>query len=110
MATSQPNELNQRYDNELEESFLYNDETLNYLKTKLDSFDIECLNQVKEKSSTRGLRKTELEDYKSKRKAYDSAYTRLEAQGLIRIVPDGTFRPYFITARGEQMLEVFQEN
>ncbi|MEQ2529210.1 hypothetical protein WMO40_21275 [Bacillaceae bacterium CLA-AA-H227] len=104
MATSQPSELNKRYDHELEEKYLFNDETLEYLQTKLDDFDIECLKNVKEKSSTRGLRKTDFENYSSKRKLIDSAFIRLESQGLIRIIPDGTFRPYFITVRGEQML------
>jgi hypothetical protein len=104
MATSHPNELNQRYENELEETLLFNDEILAYFRTKLDDFDIQCLELVKEKSSTRGLRKNDLEEYKSKRKIYDNTFVRLEAQGLIRIIPDGTFRPYFITNRGEQML------
>lgn len=109
MATSQPDKLNERYNHELEETFQFDEKTLEYLRTKLDEFDIECLESVKEKSKTRGLRKTDFENYTSKRKAIDGALARLEAQGLIRIVPDGTFRPYFITVRGEQMLLVIQD-
>lgn len=104
MATSQPNEVNQRYDHELEENHKYSADTLKYLSTKLEQLDIECLQMVKESGNVRGLRKTHIKDYTSKRKHYDTSFVRLEAQGLIRIVPDGTFRPYFITIRGEQML------
>ncbi|WP_019156859.1 hypothetical protein [Robertmurraya massiliosenegalensis] len=109
MATSQPDKLNKRYNHELEENFTYTSETLEYLQSKLDEFDINCLKGVQEKSNTRGLRKTDFENYSSKRKLIDGSLNRLEAQGLIRIIPDGTFRPYFITIRGQQMLAVIDK-
>ncbi|WP_034659314.1 hypothetical protein [Robertmurraya massiliosenegalensis] len=88
----------------------YNENTLKFLRKKLDDFSINIFRQVvSENRNHRGLVKTRLEDYHNMRKKYDSAFLMLEAQGFIEKKEDGTATPYYITIRGRQLGTLLSE-
>lgn len=82
----------------------YDDNTLRFLRKKLDDFTIDVFRQiVKKNKEYKGLVKTRLKDYFSMRKKYDASFLTLEVQGFIEKTEDGTSNPYFITVRGRQL-------
>ncbi|MEQ2529208.1 hypothetical protein WMO40_21265 [Bacillaceae bacterium CLA-AA-H227] len=88
----------------------YNENTLKFLRKKLDDFTINIFRQVvNENRNHRGLVKTRLDDYHNMRKKYDSAFLMLEAQGFIEKKEDGTATPYYITIRGRQLGTLLSE-
>lgn len=88
----------------------YDNDTLRFLRKKLDDFTIDVFRQVvKENKIHRGLVKTRLDAFHSKRKKYDSAFLTLEAQGFVEKKEDGTATPYFVTVRGKQLAQLLYE-
>ncbi|RHW36091.1 hypothetical protein D1B31_17925 [Neobacillus notoginsengisoli] len=88
----------------------YDEETLLFLRAKLDEFTIEVFRKViKENKVHKGLVKTRLENFHGMRKRYDAAFLMLEAQGFIYKVEDGTATPYFATVRGKQLAHLLHE-
>lgn len=82
----------------------YNDDTLKFLRKKLDDFTIDVFRMViKENKVHRGLVKTRLENYHGMRKKYDASFLTLESQGFIEKKEDGTATPYFVSVRGRQL-------
>jgi hypothetical protein len=101
------NEFTKRYIDldELE----FNENTLRFFRKKLDDFTIDVFRKVVTQNKLhKGLVKTRLENYKSKRKRYDAAFLTLEAQGFIEKREDGTSTPYYTTIRGRQLGTLLQ--
>ncbi len=87
----------------------YSPEVLHFLRKKLDDFTINIFIQaVRENKEHRGLVKTRLPNYHSKRKKYDAAFLILEYQGFLDKKEDGTATPYYITIRGIQLGQLIQ--
>jgi predicted DNA binding CopG/RHH family protein len=87
----------------------YDDNTLRFLRKKLDDFTIDVFKKiVRENKNRRGLVKTRISDYRSMRYKYDSAFLTLEAQGFIERREDGTSTPYFATVRGRQLVALLK--
>ncbi|WP_214484488.1 hypothetical protein [Bacillus sp. SM2101] len=93
------------------DNITYPEDVTRFLRKKLDTFHITILKRiVKEQQETgRGLIKTRLEDYQSKRKRYDAAFLILESQGFIDRKADGTSTPYFITIRGKDLIKLLRQ-
>lgn len=88
----------------------YNENTLRFLRKKLDDFAIDIFRLVvRENREHKGLVKTRLEDYHNMRKKYDAAFLMLEAQGFIEKKEDGTSTPYYVTIRGRQLGTLLSE-
>ncbi|MFB1100379.1 hypothetical protein [Terribacillus sp. JSM ZJ617] len=89
------------------QNFEYDKQTLKFLRDKHNEFTTEVFRKIliynRENQNLKGLVKTRLEDYKSKRKKYDAAFIVLESQGFIEKKEDGTSTPYFVTIRGLQL-------
>ncbi|MEG6533227.1 hypothetical protein NSQ82_20270 [Caldifermentibacillus hisashii] len=83
----------------------YDDDTLIFLRKKLDEFTINIFKMIFEHNKQhRGLVKTRLNNYLRMRKRYDNAFLILESQGFIERKEDGTSTPYFLTVRGRQLM------
>lgn len=91
---------------ELEQSLTYSDDVLLYLRSKLEENDLDCLRLVAQSKGPYGLLRTKIPDFKENRRRYDIGFTKLEAQGLIVVNAMGNLKPYFLTVRGEQLLEL----
>lgn len=88
----------------------YDDETLLFLRLKLDDFTIDVFRKIIQMNKLhKGLVKTRLDNFHGMRKRYDSAFLTLEAQGFIEIEKDGTATPYFVTIRGKQLAQLLHE-
>lgn len=85
----------------------YNKNVLCFLRSKLDDFAIDCFKMVARQHNHNGLIKSKMiEDYSSKRYIYEKAFNFLEAQGFIEIKELGNMKPYFITTRGRQLVDL----
>lgn len=87
----------------------YPKSVLVFLRKKLDEFTIDCFRKVTNHHNKGGLHKTKIEDYETNRKKYDNAFLTLEVQGFIEKKQNGTFKPYFLTVRGFQLIHLLQE-
>lgn len=90
----------------------YDEDTLRFLRKKLDEFTIELFRLViKTNASHEGLVKTRLDNYQTMRKRYDASFLILEAQGFIEKREVGPSTPYYVTNRGRQLITLLkQEN
>lgn len=77
---------------------------LNFLRSKLDDFTVECFKLVVRHNKHGGVVKSKtLEDYFNKRFIYERAFASLEAQGFIEAKELGNMKPYFVTNKGIQL-------
>lgn len=88
------------------EEINYSHDVLLFLRKKLDPFTIDCLRKVKDHHQIGGLNKTKIENYNDHRKRYDAAFLILESQGFIEWQQDGISKPYFLTVRGRQLIQL----
>lgn len=88
----------------------YDEDTLRFLRKKLDDFTIDVFRKtIQENKLHKGLVKTRLDNFHGMRKRYDSAFLMLEAQGFIEKKEDGTATPYYVTVRGRQLAQLLYE-
>jgi hypothetical protein len=90
----------------LEEKMMFTEETLFYLRGKMNNDTLMCFKLVAEATGPYGLLRTKIEDFKENRRAYDLGFTILESQGFIEPKAIGNMRPYFLTVRGNQLNEL----
>lgn len=89
--------------------FKYSDNTIRFLRSKLDDFAISCFRSVaKATREGTGLTKTSITNYTEQRKKYDAAFLLLEGQGFIEVKADGVKKPYFLSVRGYQLVAYLQ--
>lgn len=93
------------------DEYLYQVETLIFLKSLLDDFTINLLKGIIKfnKNNNRGLILRRLDDYDNQRRKYDCAVAALSAQGLIQRSHDATMKPISVTERGLQMAQLLLE-
>lgn len=84
----------------------YEDNVLLFLRKKLDSFAVDVLRMIRNEHKKDGLNKTSIDNYAEHRKRYDAAILVLEGQGFIENRPVGTSKPYFLTVRGLQLIQL----
>lgn len=90
------------------ETFQYSEDVLRFLFNKLDSFTLNCFNQVRKHHNHLGFSKTTIEDYHSLRKKYDASFLILEYQGFIEWEAVATSKRYFLTIRGRQLFTLIK--
>lgn len=90
------------------ETFEYSENVLRFLFNMLDSFTLNCFNQVRKQHNHLGFSKTTIDDYHSQRKKYDAAFTILEYQGFIHWKAVATSKRYFLTIRGRQLFTLIK--
>lgn len=95
--------------NDVEETLLYPQEILLYLREKLNEQVIECFEYIANSEEKIGFIRTSLPDYRNKRRLYEVAFVALEAQGFIREESFGTFKPFVLTVRGKQLKELLEK-
>ncbi|MCM3402982.1 hypothetical protein [Cytobacillus oceanisediminis] len=88
------------------EEIIYSPEVLDFLRNKLDDAAIGCLESVAKTKGELGLLKTKVPEFKTKRRAIETAFAVLEAQGFVETRQLGNMRPYFLTVRGEQLIDL----
>ncbi|MEH6945415.1 hypothetical protein [Bacillus sp. JJ722] len=87
----------------------YSNEVLQFLRSKLDDFTIDCFREVVKHHKNGGLTKTSLNVYTNQRKKHEAAFLILESQGFIEVKMDGLKKPYFLTPRGLQLVNYLQK-
>ncbi|AVF28797.1 hypothetical protein [Paenibacillus larvae] len=91
------------------DNFVYDEDTLRLLATNFEDPDVLFVfKMVCKYHNFGGFIKKQLPNYESKRRKYDNAFLILESTKFIkRMRFGGPSTPYFISIRGEKLVEFF---
>ncbi|MGN4128066.1 hypothetical protein ACMGD3_24130 [Lysinibacillus sphaericus] len=87
---------------------VYDDRTINYLLSLLTKDDKEIFRDIYEKTIENILhyQKTKVPNFYGKRKVYEAAWNKLEAQGFVLPMKVATMRVFYVTDNGRRAIQI----